>query len=331
MATTKKIALLGSGSWATAIAKILHLNLDILNWYIREPEVIENLYSHHRNPLYLSDVRFNLDVLNISNDPNEVVKDADIVIFCVPSKFIKSLCDLITVDLSKKQLVTAIKGIVPEDNILISEYLAHRYNVAQQNLAVISGPCHAEEVALDRLSYLTIGSPNQELAKEVAEAMSVYFIHTTTSYDIVGIEYSAVLKNIMALATGVSHGMRYGDNFISVLISNAVKEMKRFLDAVNPTERDINESVYLGDLLVTAYSQFSRNRTFGQMIGKGYTVKTAELEMNMIAEGYYGVGCIMEINKKYKVDMPITKSMYHILYERVSPNMEFKILQELFS
>jgi len=331
MAEQKKIALLGSGSWATAIAKILHLKLDTLHWYIREPEVIENLYAHHRNPLYLSDVRFNLDVLNISNDPNEIVKDADIVIFCVPSKFIISLCDSITEDLSGKQLVTAIKGIVPDQNILISDYLQTRFSVEANQLAVVSGPCHAEEVALDRLSYLTIGSPNQELAKEVAKAFSVYFINTKTSSDIAGIEYAAVLKNIMALATGVSHGLRFGDNFISVLISNAVQEMKRFLDAVDPSGRDINESVYLGDLLVTAYSQFSRNRTFGMMIGKGYTVKSAELEMNMIAEGYYGVGCITEINKRYDVDMPITRAMYNILYDRVSASMEFKILSELIS
>lgn len=332
MDTPKKIALLGSGSWATAIAKILHLKIDSVNWYIREDEIIENLYLHHRNPLYLSDVRFNIDILNISNDVNESVKDADIVIFCVPSKFIIPLCESITEDLSKKQLVTAIKGIVPNRNILISDYLAERFNVSHNQLACISGPCHAEEVALDRLSYLTIGSPNQDLANEVAKALSVYFIKTTTSKDIAGIEYAAVIKNIMALATGISHGLRFGDNFIAVLISNAVKEMKAFLEAASPTLGDVNDSVYLGDLLVTAYSQFSRNRTFGQMIGKGYTVKTAELEMNMIAEGYYAAGCIHEIHKNYKdIDMPITEAVYHILYERISPTMEFKLLSERFS
>lgn len=328
--TEKKIALLGSGSWATAIAKILQTNIDTLYWYIREPEIIEGITKHKHNPLYVSDIEFRTDKLCISNNVNEIVKQADIIIFCVPSKFIVSLCDSITEDLSKKQFVTAIKGIEPNEVILISDYLKKRYSVNSQNVAVVSGPCHAEEVALERLSYLTIGSPNLEFAQEIADKFTVYFIKTCVSKDIDGIEYSAVLKNIMALATGIGHGLGYGDNFTSVLISNAIQEMKRFLDAVNPIERDVNDSVYLGDLLVTAYSQFSRNRTFGMMIGKGYSVKSAELEMNMIAEGYYGVNCITQINQKYSVDMPITRAVYHILYDRISPSMEFKILAESF-
>ena len=327
MAENKKIALLGSGSWATAIAKILHLNVDTLYWYIREPEIIEGITKHKHNPLYVSDIEFDNSKLIISNNPDEIVSQADIIIFCVPSKFIVSLCDLITVDLSKKQLVTAIKGIEPNRVILISEYLQERFGVTENNLAVISGPCHAEEVALERLSYLTIGSGNQEFAAEVAKLMSVYFIKTCISNDIIGIEYSAVLKNIMALATGISHGLGYGDNFTSVLISNAIQEIKRFLDTVKPTVRDINDSVYLGDLLVTAYSQFSRNRAFGMMIGKGYSVKSAELEMNMIAEGYFAVSCVHELNAKYNVSMPITKTVYNVLYEKISPIMEMRILE----
>ena len=330
MSVQNKIAVIGSGSWATAIAKILHTNADILYWYIREKEAIEGIQNHKRNPLYLSNVKFNTDVLFLTNDPNEAIKHADIILFCVPSKFIVSLTDLITEDLSKKKIVTAIKGIVPEQNILISEFLQHRFGVTADNIAVISGPCHAEEVALERLSYLTIGSKNIDFAQEVARALSVYFIKTCVSFDTAGIEYAAVLKNIMALATGISHGLGYGDNFTSVLIANAIQEMERFVSVASPTKREINESVYLGDLLVTAYSQFSRNRLFGMMIGKGYSVNSAELEMNMIAEGHYGVNSIMNINKNYGVDLPITQAVYNVLYDRISPSMEFKILAESF-
>lgn len=330
MNNSTKIALIGSGSWATAIAKILHTSLDSLVWYIREPEIIEGIRKHKSNPLYVSDIKFASEKLIITNDVNEAISQADILIFCVPSKFIISLCDTITEPLKNKHIVTAIKGIEPESNKIISTYLEDRFSIPKEQVAVISGPCHAEEVALERLSYLTIGSPNYDFAAHIAEIMNVWFIKTCVSNDIVGIEYSAVLKNIMALATGISHGLGYGDNFTSVLISNAIQEMKRFLDTVEPTNRDINDSVYLGDLLVTAYSQFSRNRTFGMMIGKGYTVKSAELEMNMIAEGYYGVNCIHTINEQYLVDMPITQAVYHILYDRISPSMEFKILAESF-
>ncbi len=330
MESSKKIALLGSGSWASAIVKILHISQKSVAWYIREPEILEGVREQKHNPTYVSDIEYNTKKLELYGDVNEAVKDADIIIFCVPSKFIDSLCNGITVDLSKKQIVTAIKGMEPEKVMLVSEYLQQRFNVSTDQMAVISGPCHAEEVALERMSYLTIGSSNAELAKEVADIMSVSFIHTCTSKDLEGIEYSAVMKNVMALATGIAHGLGYGDNFTSVLITNAIQEMKRFLDAVKPMERDINDSVYLGDLLVTAYSQFSRNRSFGMMIGKGYSVKAAQLEMNMIAEGYNGVYCIMHTNERYGVEMPITQAVYRILYERHSARKEFMTLSEKF-
>ena len=330
MEITKKIALLGSGSWAPAIVKILHISQKSVSWYIREPEILEGILETKHNPMYVSDIEYNTNKLKLFGDVNEAVKDADIIIFCVPSKFVASLCNGITEDLSKKQLVTAVKGMEPEKIMLVSEYLQERFNVSADQMAVISGPCHAEEVALERVSYLTIGSSNQELASEVAEMMSVSFIHTCVSKDMEGIEYSAVMKNVMALATGIAHGLGYGDNFTSVLITNAIQEMKRFLDAVKPMERDINDSVYLGDLLVTAYSQFSRNRSFGMMIGKGYSVKAAQLEMNMIAEGYNGVYCIVHANERYNVDMPITQAVYNVLYERHSARREFKSLSEKF-
>jgi glycerol-3-phosphate dehydrogenase (NAD(P)+) len=330
MEITKKIALLGSGSWASAIVKILHISQKSVSWYIREPEILEGILETKHNPMYVSDIEYNTNKLKLFGDVNEAVKDADIIIFCVPSKFVASLCNGITEDLSQKQLVTAVKGMEPEKIMLVSEYLQERFNVPADQMAVISGPCHAEEVALERVSYLTIGSSNQALASEVAEMMSVSFIHTCVSKDMEGIEYSAVMKNVMALATGIAHGLGYGDNFTSVLITNAIQEMKRFLDAVKPMQRDINDSVYLGDLLVTAYSQFSRNRSFGMMIGKGYSVKAAQLEMNMIAEGYNGVYCIVHANERYNVDMPITQAVYNILYERHSARREFKTLSEKF-
>ena len=327
---TKKVALLGSGSWASAIAKILHISQKSIAWYIREPEIIEGITTQKHNPNYVSDIEYDIRNLELYNNADDAVRDADIIIFCVPSKFIDSLCENITVDLSKKQLVTAVKGMETEQEILVSEFLQQRFGVTKDQLAVVSGPCHAEEVALERMSYLTIGSANQELAKDVADIFTVSFIRTTLSYDMEGIEYSAVMKNIMALATGIAHGLGYGDNFTSVLITNAIQEMKRFLDTVKPTPRDINDSVYLGDLLVTSYSQFSRNRSFGMMIGKGYSVKTAELEINMVAEGFTGVACINHVNNRYGVDMPITQAVYNILYEHRSARREFKLLSEKF-
>ena len=327
---TKKVALLGSGSWASAIVKILHISQKSVAWYIREPEILEGVATQKHNPSYVSDIEYDTRKLELYAEADDAVRDADIIIFCVPSKYIDSLCKNITIDLSQKQLVTAVKGMETEQQMLVSEFLQQRFGVTKDQMAVISGPCHAEEVALERMSYLTIGSSNQEFAKEVADILSVSFIRTSLSYDMEGIEYSAVMKNIMALATGIAHGLGYGDNFTSVLITNAIQEMKRFLDTVKPTPRDINDSVYLGDLLVTAYSQFSRNRSFGMMIGKGYSVKTAELEINMVAEGFTGVACINHVNNRYGVDMPITQAVYNILYEHRSARREFKLLSEKF-
>ena len=325
---SKKVALIGSGSWATAIAKILLQNIDTLKWYIREPEIISHMLQHQHNPLYLSAIQFDISKLELYDNINEIIEDSDIIIFCIPSKFVKGLSSNITASFDGKQVVTAIKGIVPDENLIISEYLKQRFGIDDNRMAVFSGPCHAEEVALERLSYLTVGSKNQVFAKEFSEIVKSNFIRVCVSEDVEGIEYAAVMKNIMALAAGICHGLGYGDNFTSVLISNAIQEMNRFVATVNPLKRDINDSVYLGDLLVTAYSQFSRNRTFGAMIGKGYSVKSAELEMTMIAEGYYAAYSIKHINDKYGVDMPITTAVYNVLYERIAPAVEFKLLSE---
>ncbi len=245
----------------------------------------------------------------------------------VPAAFLKEALEGITPeDFAGKKVVSAIKGIVPDENLIIGEFLNQRYNISFDDFMVISGPCHAEEVALEKLSYLTIASGDNELAACFAGMISTRYINTIVSDDIYGTEYAAVLKNIYAIASGICHGVGYGDNFQSVLISNAIRELERFVEAVHPIDRDIKESAYLGDLLVTAYSQFSRNRTFGNMIGKGYTVTSAQLEMNMIAEGYYAVNCLHQINKQYKVFMPICSAVYAILYEKRNPAIEMKHL-----
>jgi glycerol-3-phosphate dehydrogenase (NAD(P)+) len=323
-----RVAVLGGGSWATAIVKMLLENVHQVNWYMRNKENISFIEKHQHNNFYLSSVRLNTNKIALSDDINTVVEKSDIVIFAIPSAFLKSALENLNADLKDKIIVSAIKGMVPGENMIIGEYFNTKYNIPLDLFAVIAGPCHAEEVALERLSYLTIACQDLKNARWVADILSTNYIKTSVSDDIYGTEYSAVLKNIFAVAAGICHGLGYGDNFNAVLISNAIQEIKRFVDAVHPITRDIKNSAYLGDLMVTAYSQFSRNRTFGTMIGKGYSVKSAQLEMNMVAEGYYAVKSIYEINKKYMVNMPITDAVYNILYEKISPAIEIKILTE---
>jgi len=323
---------MGGGSWATALVKILSNNNDRVNWWMRNADTIEYIKKYKHNPNYITSVGFETEKLVLSSDIKKVVANADILIMAVPSAFLKNaLSGLTPDDLKNKQVFSAIKGIVPEHNLIVGEFFNTEYNVAIENIGVITGPCHAEEVAMEKLSYLTVACQNAEHASFVASQLKCRYIKTTVSDDIYGTEYSAVLKNVFAIAGGICHGLGYGDNFQAVLISNAIQEIKRFVDAVHPIDRDIMSSAYLGDLLVTAYSQFSRNRTFGSMIGKGYSVKSAQLEMNMVAEGYYGVKCIYEINKQHKVNMPITNAVYRILYENISPAIEIKLLTDQLS
>jgi glycerol-3-phosphate dehydrogenase (NAD(P)+) len=326
-----KVAMIGGGSWATAIIKMLSDNFTSkeIYWWMRNPEAITHLHKYKHNPNYLSSVEIRIPEENISGDLLRIISAADYIILNVPAAFLKETLQGITADqLKGKKIISAIKGIVPDENMIIGEFLNEKYNVPLEDIVVISGPCHAEEVALEKLSYLTIASINTELGALFANLVNTRYIKTNVSDDIFGTEYAAVLKNIYAVASGICHGVGYGDNFQAVLISNAIREIKRFVDVVHPISRDIKESAYLGDLLVTAYSQFSRNRTFGNMIGKGYTVKSAQLEMNMIAEGYYAVNCMHYINKKYKVDMPISRAVYAILYEKHSPHIEMRLLTE---
>jgi len=332
MNNTQQIAVIGGGSWATAIVKMLCNNSSQVHWWIRNATTIEHIKKYNHNPNYLTSVEFDINKLVLNNDLKDVISKADILIMAVPSAFLKdALSGLTESDFKNKKIFSAIKGIVPEHNLIVGEFFNTEYKIPIENIGVITGPCHAEEVAMEKLSYLTIASQNAENAAFVASQLNCRYIKTTVSDDIFGTEFSAVLKNVFAVASGICHGLGYGDNFQAVLISNAIQEIKRFVDAVHPIDRDIKSSAYLGDLLVTAYSQFSRNRMFGAMVGKGYSVKYAQLEMNMVAEGYYGVRSIHEINKKHSVDMPISDAVYNILYEKISPAIEMKLLTDRLS
>lgn len=325
-----KIAIIGGGSWATAIAKIIVGNTHHIGWYMRRDDRIEDFKRLGHNPAYLTSVHFNMDEIVFSSDLNKIVQAYDTLVFVTPSPYLKNHLKKLKVGIREKFIVTAIKGIVPDENLVCSEYFHHVFDVPLDNLACIGGPSHAEEVALERLSYLTVGCANNEKATAFAKVLAGRFIKTKTSSDVIGIEYSSVLKNVYAIAAGICSGLKYGDNFQAVLIANALQEMSRFLQCVHPIERRIEDSVYLGDLLVTGYSNFSRNRTFGTMIGKGYSVKSAQMEMEMIAEGYFGTKCMKEINKYMHVNMPILDAVYNILYERISPQIEIKLLTDSF-
>lgn len=319
---------MGGGSWATAIAKIVMNHEDKITWYMRRDDRIEEFKRLHHNPAYLTGLHFDVDRIHFSSDINEVVKENDTLIFVVPSPYIKGHLKRLKANMREKMVVTAIKGIVPDESITVSRYFQRMFNVPEEQVACIGGPSHAEEVALDRLCYLTVGCRDLENAKVVADLFTNKYVKTSISTDIEGIEFSSVLKNVYAIAAGICHGLKMGDNFQAVLVANAVQEMKRFLTAVQPEDRHVSDSAYLGDLLVTMYSNFSRNRVFGTMIGQGYSVKTAQLEMEMIAEGYYGTNCMKILNKRYHVNMPILDAVYSILYEKIAPSVEIKILSD---
>ncbi len=323
------IAVIGSGSWGTALVKVLLDCNGKVNWWVRKEETAEHIRQFHRNPNYLSYLELPADRIHISTDLIHIIKQAKYLIFAIPSAFVKETLENIEPEhLEGKIIVSAIKGIVPEHNSIVSHFFHNEYKIPYENIGIVSGPCHSEEVAMEKLSFITVAFQDLEKANYLKDRMMTRFMKITVSNDIFGVEYAAVLKNIMAIANGICVGLGYGDNFQSVLIVNAIQEVKRFLDKINTAERDINSTVYVGDLIVTAYSQFSRNRTFGNMIGKGYSPKFARIEMKMVAEGYFAVKGIKEINKEFNVDMPITDAVYNILYEGISPYMEMKILAD---
>ncbi len=329
----KVVAVVGDGSWATAIMKIL-IEQDIkIRWWIRKKDRARYIKIYGYNPNYLQSVHLTKSKIKPSSRLPRVLSDAEIVILAVPAAFIKSALMELPLDAFEgKTVVSAIKGMIPQDHNLVTDLLMERFNVPKDRITIIAGPCHAEEVAMERQSYLTIGGFDLVRAEEVASLLRCKFVKVEVNEDLYGVEYAAVMKNIVALACGVAHGLQLGDNFQAVLVSNAMQEIRYFLDKVDPLDRDLFQSVYVGDLLVTSYSQFSRNRMFGNMIGQGYSAKSAMVEMNMIAEGYYAVDSIMALIKEKGLEgMPITNAVYNILYKNGNPFREFKALMEKVS
>ena len=341
------VGIIGSGSWATALAKILTDGNQHINWWVRNPRTIDQIQKRRHNPHYLSSVYFDTSLLSLENDPKKVIAGSDIVLIAVPSAFIEeTLGGLNTSCFENKKIISAIQGIIPGQNVLLNAYLLKQFDVLLEDYFAVLGPCHAEEVAAEKLSYLTFSGIDVTMAQEIASNFKTDYINTVVNHDILGVQYAAVLKNIYALGAGIAHGLEYGDNFLSVYIANSADEMAGFLRKVGIEHIVVGEhneedpvthrkapnyaaSVYLGDLLVTCYSLYSRNRTFGNMIGKGYSVRSAQLELNMVAEGYNAAKCIYDLNKEIMAEMPIAETVYKILWENVKPGDGFKQIEEV--
>lgn len=322
------IGVLGSGSWATALVKILTDSKLHVNWYLRDQEQAKKTKSSSRNPNYLSEVKFRPRRITVSNDINEVVSKSEWLVIAIPSVYLESELKKINQPLKDKIIVSGVKGFIPETQLIVGEHLHQHYQLPWEQFVVIGGPSHAEEIALERLSYLTLASKDKVKATQLHQLLGTSYLQMKISNDVVGIEYAATLKNVYALASGIAHGLGYGDNFQSVLISNSTREMNRFIKKISKNKRNINHSAYLGDLLVTAYSLFSRNRRFGNMIGRGYTVKGTQIEMSMIAEGYYASESAFKVSKKIESNTPIIDAVYQILYLKKSPKKTFKKLSK---
>jgi glycerol-3-phosphate dehydrogenase (NAD(P)+) len=326
------VAVIGGGSWATALVKLLSNNVSSIHWWMRSEEAVSHVLRFKHNPRYLQSVEIDLDKVSVSTDLQGIVQSSDVVIIATPSAFMHESLSIIPPGLLANKIVfSAVKGIIPEYHAIPARYIHKTFGTPYSNIGIICGPCHAEEVALERLSYLTIACSEERFANKMANFLSCRYLKTTISDDLFGTEISAILKNVYALASGICSGLGYGDNFQAVLVSNAIQEIERFIDSVHEVHRDTKTSAYLGDLLVTAYSNFSRNRTFGAMIGKGYSVKSAQLEMNMVAEGYFATKSLMEINKKFQVNMPILEAVNNIIYKNSSPVIEIKLLCDKLS
>lgn len=321
-----KYAVIGYGSWATALVKVLTERDCEVGWYVRNPEILESLLAEGRNSRYLSDVEFDTARIRPSDDLNKVVAEADVLVLASPSAYLKKFLEPLTVSLKDKFIISAIKGIVPDDYVTIIEYLSEHYGLSNDQLGIITGPSHAEEVALERLSYLTVVCTDEENAHLLGERFSTKYVQISYASDLYGVEYASVLKNIYALAVGIAAGLGYGDNFLAVLISNSAMEMSRFLNESAPTERNTLASAYLGDLLVTCYSIYSRNRRLGNLIGRGCSVKSALNEMTMVAEGYFAADCLRHVNLRHKIDMPIATMVYEVLYKGASARKSMRAL-----
>jgi glycerol-3-phosphate dehydrogenase (NAD(P)+) len=316
------VTVIGSGSWATAIVKMLSTNATKICWYVQIDEELKYLKKFHHNQKYLSAIDFKPEKLILTGDINKAIKSAEIIILVTPAAFLKETLSPLKISLNGKTICSAIKGFIPEDNCIVGEFMHKEYNVPYSDIVIITGPSHAEEVAMEKLTYLTIASQDSERARNVARLLKNHYLRTILSDDIYGTEYAAVMKNIFAIAAGICIGLGYGDNFLAVLLSNAAMELKTFIDSIHPIDRDIKCSAYLGDLLVTGYSQFSRNRAFGTMIGKGYSVHNALMEMTMVAEGYYAAKGIHKLRSEMNLSIPIAETVYRILYENAIPSKE---------
>ncbi len=326
-----KIAIMGGGSWATALAKIVIYSQPKINWYMRRTDRIKDFKLMKHNPAYMPSITFDTSRINFYDDINQVIEDSDTLIFATPSPYIKDHLQKVTTSLEKKYIISAIKGIVPDENMLVNDYFSLYYGVNPENIIVIAGACHAEEIAMEHLSYLTLVCRDIKKANKLSETIfNTPYLNSSCSRDMTGLEYVSVLKNIYAIVSGICNGLKYGDNFQAVYIPNAFDEMVRFLNVVHPMRRNITSAAYLSDLLVTSYSTFSRNRMFGKMIGEGNSVNVAKIELGMVAEGYYATKCIYEINESYNVEMPILDALYAILYKRESPTAQIKKITEIF-
>lgn len=323
---TPVCGMIGYGSWATALVHTLQLNRQSIWWHIRNEEILESLETEGRNAKYLNDIEFEMDLLNVTSDINEVIRNCDIIIVAAPSAYLKNFLTDMTESLEDKFILSATKGIIPEDYKTITEFFRDTYDLDYGHLGLISGPSHAEEVSRDKLSYLTVACTDEDNARLIGSLFNTSSLKIKYSKDIYGIEYAGILKNIYSLATGLASGLGYGDNFRAVLTAAGAEEMTRFINQSYPFDRNTMQSAYLGDLLVTSYSSFSRNRRLGQLIGHGCTVKSALNEMTMIAEGYFAAECIRHINEKHNISMPIADMVYDVLYKRANPRRKMKEL-----
>ncbi|HEY8956039.1 NAD(P)H-dependent glycerol-3-phosphate dehydrogenase [Chitinophaga sp.] len=338
---SKSIGIIGSGSWATALAKILTDNGHHIHWWIRNEETIRHMQLRHHNKHYLTSVYFDTSLLSLSSDVKTVAAACDELVLAVPSAFLEDVLGMLPADaLISKKVISAIKGLVPSTNDLIGEYLHKQFNLPASQYFTITGPCHAEEVASEKLSYLTFSGTELVATQALADKFTGSYLQTIVNTDVIGVQLAAVLKNIYAMGAGIAHGQEYGDNFLSVFITNSFREMQSFLEkyeeqkamiaGTEPVVHNYSASAYLGDLLVTCYSLHSRNRTFGNMIGKGYSVKAAQLELNMIAEGYYASKCMHEMNRSIGAYMPVAQAVYAILWQQVHPSEAFLSLEKGF-
>ncbi len=326
------IGVIGSGSWATALVKMLQNNVPSINWLVRSQDQKKHIEKYGHNPRYLPSAELIPKRMKMDTDIHRVIASSDFLIMVVPSAYIYAVFrEVEPEELEGKVIFSSVKGMVSEFDMVPAKFFKKKFDIPYKNLGIICGPCHAEEVAMERLSYLTVASKSKKKAEYLAEMLSCRYIKTHVSDDVIGAEIATAMKNVFAIASGISHGLGYGDNFQAVLVSNAIQEMEVFLDSVKSIHRDVKSSAYLGDLLVTAYSNFSRNRNFGHMIGKGYTVRTAMMEMNMVAEGYYAVKSLIAMNEKYECELPITKAVYRILYEKNAAKVEFFLLADMLT